>query len=248
MSGVGPLEAVLPELFPATDWVATARDILGDAPAAIGGFDAWTKRFLDSLPRGDTHWLFGYSLGARLALHALRAAPERWAGAILVSGHPGLKDDREKQLRREDDESWARRVENDSWPALLAAWEARPVFSVGRPPDQWHPDLFRTWSEDRTAMEHRRTEIAASLRAWSLGRQDDFRPFLATNKIPIHWITGGLDGKFTNLGKELAAICPAMRHTIIPDCGHRVVWEMPGSLKPNLQGEATAGNLLRQRR
>lgn len=225
LSGTGPLEAILPELFPAPDCRANARDILNDAPDPIRGFDAWTERFLDSLPPGGGLWLFGYSLGARLALYALRAAPDRWAGATLVSGHPGLTDEGEKQLRREEDETWARRVEQDPWPELLAQWEARPVFSAGLPPVRWRSDLFRAWSNDRAAMEDRRREIAASLRAWSLGRQDNFRPFLGATGIPIHWVTGGCDGKFSGLGKELAATCPALRHTIIPDCGHRVPWE-----------------------
>src|SRR4051812_11045421 len=35
--------------------------------------------------------LIGYSLGGRIALHALTQAPEMWSGAVLASTHPGLE-------------------------------------------------------------------------------------------------------------------------------------------------------------
>jgi 2-succinyl-6-hydroxy-2,4-cyclohexadiene-1-carboxylate synthase len=224
VSGPAPLAAALEEIFP--DREIHVVDSLALADSHEVDFASWTRGFLDAVPKGSPALLFGYSMGARLALHALRAAPTRWASATLVSGHPGLVDPEEKAARIRDDEIWARRAESDPWPRFLADWEARPVFQTGIPPRRWNPWLARVWEEDRRDLEPRRAAIATSLRAWSLGLQDDFRPFLSACAVPVTWITGALDEKFTRLGSELAAGCPCIHHTIVPDAGHRVPWEM----------------------
>src|SRR5262245_2595776 len=43
--------------------------------------------------------LLGYSLGARIAMHALIQAPHLWRAAILVSGHPGLDSEKEREAK-----------------------------------------------------------------------------------------------------------------------------------------------------
>src|SRR4051794_21774844 len=47
--------------------------------------------------------LLGYSLGGRIALHALLASPQLWSGAVIVSAHPGLTDDQERNDRLQAD-------------------------------------------------------------------------------------------------------------------------------------------------
>src|SRR5690242_6488130 len=51
--------------------------------------------------------LVGYSLGGRIALHALTRKPEIWSAAVIISAHPGLSDPTERQKRIENDEKWA---------------------------------------------------------------------------------------------------------------------------------------------
>ena len=223
LSGPAPLAAALEEIFP--DREIHVVDCLAFADGHEVDFASWTDHFLAAVPKGSPALLFGYSMGARLALHALRADPSRWISAILVSGHPGLIDPEEKAARVREDENWARRAESDPWPRFLADWEARPVFRTGIPPRQWKPRLAGIWETDRVELESRRTNIATSLRAWSLGRQDDFRAFLSDCPVPVAWVTGALDEKFTRLGRELAVACPGVHHTIVPGAGHRVPWE-----------------------
>lgn len=223
ISGPAPLAAALEGIFPGRE--IHVLDPLAHAARDDATFATWTEAFLDSVPNGPPSLLFGYSMGARLALHALRADPSRWASATLVSGHPGLTDPEEKSARIREDGSWARRAESDPWPRFLRDWQARPVFSAGIPPQRWSPRLARIWEEDQLALEPRRAAIATSLRAWSLGRQDDFRAFLFHCRVPVQWVTGELDEKFTRLGRELATACPRLRHTILPATGHRVPWE-----------------------
>lgn len=223
VSGPAPLAAALEEIFPGRE--IHVVDPLAHIRDAGATFASWTEDFLAMIPKGSPALFFGYSMGARLALHALRADPSRWTSAMLVSGHPGLAISEEKAARIREDESWALRAESEPWPQFLQAWEARPVFQTGTPPRQWNPRLARIWEEDRLALEARRAQVATSLRVWSLGRQEDFRPFLSTCPVPVSWVTGALDEKFTRLGREIASVCPRVRPVIVPDAGHRVPWE-----------------------
>ena len=223
LSGPAPLAAALGEIFP--DRKVHVIDALVFAEGGETDFTRWTEEFLDTIPKDSPALIFGYSMGARLALHALRADPSRWVEAMLVSGHPGLTEPEERAARIREDETWARRAEGEPWPRFLGAWEARPVFQAGIPPRQWNPRLARIWEKDHIDLEARRSAVARSLRAWSLGHQDNFRPFLAKCPVPVTWITGALDEKFTILGSELASSCPCVRHVIVPDAGHRVPWE-----------------------
>ncbi|MEM9018577.1 MAG: hypothetical protein AAGC68_16320, partial [Verrucomicrobiota bacterium] len=59
--------------------------------------------------------LAGYSLGGRLALHALAIHPDRWSGAVIASAHPGLECVEDRLARRSSDQVWAARARDGSW-------------------------------------------------------------------------------------------------------------------------------------
>ena len=72
--------------------------------------------------------LLGYSLGGRLALHALLHAPELWAGALVVGADTGLADPKEREARVRWDAAWAERFLNEPWEDVLRDWDAQAVF------------------------------------------------------------------------------------------------------------------------
>src|SRR6476646_8409217 len=53
------------------------------------GPPVWAERFTAGLVDTRRSVLLGYSLGARLGLHALLASRSSWSAAVLVGGHPG---------------------------------------------------------------------------------------------------------------------------------------------------------------
>ncbi len=65
--------------------------------------------------RNKKNILLGYSLGGRLAMHLLISKPELWDGAIIISAHPGLSSELEKEQRVAQDHEWAVRFKNDPW-------------------------------------------------------------------------------------------------------------------------------------
>lgn len=185
-------------------------------PPQVPTLAAWGAEFTAEVAAEDAApILLGYSLGGRLALHALLAAPERWRRAVIVSAHPGLADPRERAERRRDDEQWAARFERESWDRLLEAWDARAVFG-GTPTARARPEA----AFDRAA-------LAAALRAWSLGAQDDLRPALERLTIPVLWIAGARDARYAALAEEACGRLPHGTVAIAPDAGHRVPWERP---------------------
>ena len=161
--------------------------------------------------------LVGYSLGGRLALHALLEDGEAWSGAVIVSAHPGLQDEGERILRMVADAEWAGKALTAPWVEFLRQWEAQSVLQ-GKcivPP------------ADRIHLESRREAVARGFTSWALGKQADLRSSLEKVERPVVWLSGVRDCKFTALAKELGAVMPKAFHLGPLDAGHRVPWEAP---------------------
>ncbi|MGZ3745923.1 MAG: alpha/beta fold hydrolase [Pseudobdellovibrionaceae bacterium] len=185
-------------------------------------FSVWAKNFnnqvLQRFPKGP-RLLVGYSLGGRLALHALRSNPELYKKAIFISTNPGLQRDKEKIERAENDQKWAERFLNTPWPELMASWNSQAVFrdSLGREPL-------------RSESSYDRNKLAKALQGWSLALQEDFRDFLVGNGGRILWACGEKDIKFANVAMELIKRSPQIQTEIFSRSAHRVLFDQPSEL------------------
>jgi 2-succinyl-6-hydroxy-2,4-cyclohexadiene-1-carboxylate synthase len=173
------------------------------------GFDIETPP-LDAIPAGgDT--LLGYSLGGRLALHALLAGA-KYERAIFISTGLGIEDEAERAKRRASDEAWAQRFENDDWNTVIDAWNAQPVLAG--------PALPRT----RDHYDPR------ALREWSSGALPPVASRLHELMIPTLWIAGARDTKYVAQAHRAATLARNARVAIVENAGHRVPWEKPEEL------------------
>jgi len=178
--------------------------------------EAFGERFARNVAADDpAPILLGYSLGGRLALHALLARPTLWRAAVIVSAHLGLTDPGAREERRAMDAAWAERFRLDDWDALLEAWNTREVFG-GRAQALARPEA----AFDREA-------LALALTAWSVGTQTDLRPRLGQLSIPILWIAGANDDRYVAQGEQAAAHGVDVRLAVAPGTTHRVPWEAP---------------------
>ena len=159
--------------------------------------------------------LLGYSLGGRLALHALLARPGLWRGAVLVSTHLGLPDPGARHERRASDAAWAERFRAQPWASLLEEWNAREVFR-GRAQALPRPEA----AYDRNALAH-------ALEVWSLGSQVHLLPRLASLPMPLLWIAGADDDRYVAQGELAAARGKTVTLRVAPRAAHRVPWEAP---------------------
>ena len=217
------------------DWLGFAKAIKQmsgkDSPetAEVRRVDLW--RFLDCCPmpleevgraiasqiaRIDPDpVLLGYSMGGRLALHALLADPLMWRGAVIVSAHPGLCDESDRMMRRQQDAEWSTLALKGEWVNFLQQWNAQGVLGGGGQ------------MPDRMALKSRRASVARSFVDWSLGAQQDLLPRVGEIKCPVLWVTGDRDTKFTKLAESAVPRILDARHCVVHQCGHRVPWEKP---------------------
>ncbi|MES2614447.1 MAG: alpha/beta fold hydrolase [Bdellovibrionota bacterium] len=159
--------------------------------------------------------LIGYSLGGRLALHSLIEKNHQWDAAIIISAHPGLLNENEKEARIKNDEDWANRFLNEPWNSVVNAWDSQGIFSGQKNNFNREENLYK------------REKIAKILTEFSLGKQENLRPMIKNIQIPILWLSGELDTKFALIGREMMSINKNIESIVIPHVGHRVPWEAP---------------------
>jgi len=156
--------------------------------------------------------LMGYSLGGRLALHALLDAPAKWKGAIIISSHYGLEDPSLRQQRLIHDEKWAHRFETEPWEQLMQSWNAQHIFK-------------NEASFQRLEESYCRQQLAQVLRKSSLGVQENLKDKIDQLNIPILWITGANDQKYCKLAATLNFTHPLSQKMTIQGAGHRAPWK-----------------------
>ena len=161
------------------------------------------------------NFLAGYSMGGRLALHALLDDPELWTKAVIVSAHPGLTEEQEKLERMASDAEWAGLALTSDWTQLLQKWDSQGVLQ----------GESAKGSDARIRLVNRRRAIARSFMEWSLGKQANLRDRFGKISCPVLWLTGERDEKFTALAREAVPLLAQGRNEVIPSAGHRLPWE-----------------------
>ncbi len=231
----------------AADWRPFAKRL---ASGGIGSraVDLW--RFLECQPlpledfgaalaadaggelfRGSGRALLGYSMGGRLALHALLEKSHPWQAAVIVSAHPGLESPADREARRASDAEWATRALAGEWRQFLADWNSQPLLANAAIRDpQATGNLIM-----------RRREIARSFVDWSLGNQQPLWSRLGEIAVPVLWVVGETDSKFKELAERAVAAIPKATLAIAPASGHRVPWEAGEWLSDQVSGFLRAG-------
>jgi len=192
-------------------------------PPAQGGLEGWADAFCRQVAVADEaatpggRVLLGYSLGGRLAMHALLACPGAWGAAVLIAAHPGEADEEKRAAVQARDAAWADRCRSgEAMGRLLAEWDALPVF--GGHPNR-APRMTETVDRER---------CARGFEAFSRAGQADLRPALAAASLPpVLYVTGRDDPRYPALGDELAEIVSELGHESLEGAGHRVPWDRP---------------------
>ena len=221
-------ESHLPALAGCATTIAV--DLIGhgasDAPAdparyAMSHCIADLLAVLDRLGVGRTGVL-GYSMGARVALHLVLAAPERVAALVLESGSPGLAGESERSARRASDEELAAAIERDGVQTFVAHWEQLPLFAS----QDTLPAAVRS-ALRRQRLRNSAQGLAHSLRGMGTGAQASLWRRLGEIDAPALLIVGALDEKFCQIGCAMAGAMPRAGLAVVPGAGHAVHLERP---------------------
>jgi 2-succinyl-6-hydroxy-2,4-cyclohexadiene-1-carboxylate synthase len=175
-------------------------------------------------PAAPVH-LAGYSMGGRVALALAARRPDLVARLTIVSAHPGLDDPHAASDRRAADEAWCSLLEHAGLGAFVAAWEAQPLWHTQR---ALSPELLA--AQRRSRLTHSPLSLAAALRALGLGAMPTQWPRLPSLPMPIDWVAGALDDKYTLLARRAAALTRRGRALILPATGHNPLLESPALL------------------
>lgn len=201
-------------------------DLPGHGETGDPGDDAlWTPdgcvaalaRILASAGGGS---VVGYSLGGRLALQMAIDHPEVVARAVVVSASPGIAGECGRAQRRNMDEGLARRLEKEDLEAFLKDWYDQPLFAALREHPRFPEILGRRRRNDPRL-------IARSLRGIGTGSQRSLWGDLPGLAIPLLFLAGERDEKFTQVAFDAVARCPTAEAVILRGCGHALVEEDP---------------------
>ncbi len=154
----------------------------------------------------------GYSMGARMCLHAALTFPEMVKGLVLISGTAGIENISERRLRLESDRQLAQRILDIGVDQFIDEWLAQPMFA-SLPFDE----------EDRALRKaNTASGLAANLLSTGTGSQLPLWDLLPGLHMPVLIIAGAKDPKFTAFAERLGQCIASSQLEIVTGAGHAV--------------------------
>ena len=176
---------------------------------------AWADRFVHRVRArlgSEPAQLVGYSMGGRLALHAILRVPGVFRRSLMVSARPLPPADADARAAWET--AWAKRFRADPWADLTRDWSAEPVFAGSR-------------ASARRCDDDLRPGLADSLDRWSVRRHAFGAAELRGTTARVDWAFGASDQKYLGVANQLREIGVGGQISIIPHAGHRVPFDAP---------------------
>ena len=201
---------------------------LSDAPADVSRYSL--DRVIDDLTALLSQLsvrsaaVLGYSMGGRLALNLALRAPDMMRAVILESANPGIENAADREARIGKDEELARSIEADGIGRFVDSWANQPIFSS----QSTLPIPTQTkLREQRLGNDPH--GLANCLRGLGLGHQMPLWSRLDSISDPVLLLAGALDRKYCEIGQRMADAFPQAKLEIVPEAGHAVHLEQPGS-------------------
>ena len=183
--------------------------------------------------RFERLFLYGYSMGGRLALQLATAHPDFFSGLILESAHCGLSSDIEKKSRAVTDQKRANEILTDKH-SFLDKWSALPLFEKTPEPFK---TKYRTISEEQNPQQ-----MANSLREFGSGVMPSICHKLPSLHLPVHLVAGSQDPAYVSrMTKMNEQISDSDLH-IVNNAGHRIHTDQPEKLLSILSNAMKALN------
>ncbi|MBU2492819.1 MAG: 2-succinyl-6-hydroxy-2,4-cyclohexadiene-1-carboxylate synthase [Bacteroidetes bacterium] len=159
--------------------------------------------------------LCGYSMGGRAALYYAAKYPQKISGLILESASKGLNNETEKLERLKNDFILADKIKAEGLESFIKYWMSIPLFeTLKNIPDEKFNALVKS------KLNNSAVGLSNSLRGFSTGNMNiDLKNF-NEYVIPVLFITGVLDEKFTNINKLFVNEFSNAEHAIVFNAGH----------------------------
>ena len=167
---------------------------------------------------GESYALLGYSMGARIALLYALEYPLEVTKLILESGSVGIADTVERSERREADVALGKRIREQTIEWFAETWANLDIFK----------SQYTLPNAVQNRIQHRRLQNSPHALAFTLeGSGQGVMPYVGHRlqelTMPICYISGELDTKYTEIGKQYFAHA----HHVVLGAGHNVHVEKP---------------------
>ncbi|MBI3900623.1 MAG: alpha/beta fold hydrolase [Chlamydiia bacterium] len=172
--------------------------------------------------KSSTDLLVGYSMGGRIALDLVAKGAIHTSALVLISAHPGLETEKEKEERRLFENHWLSILHKESVKTFLNKWYAQPLFSK-----------LKKIPSDRFSLT--KEKIRCQWDQFNILKQPPLWDFLQKTSIPILYIAGESDLKYCHIAKRLKTFNPNIQIAIIPEASHAVHLERPQEIAQCLE-------------
>ena len=167
---------------------------------------------------GESYALLGYSMGARIALLYALQYPLEVTKLILESGSVGIEGTVERSERREADVALGKRIREQTIEWFAETWAKLDIFK----------SQYTLPKAVQNRIQHRRLQNSPHALAFTLeGSGQGVMPYVGHRlqelTMPICYISGELDTKYTEIGKQYFARV----HHVVLGAGHNVHVEKP---------------------
>lgn len=167
---------------------------------------------------GESYALLGYSMGARIALLYALEYPLEVTKLILESGSVGIEGTVERSERREADMALGKRIREQTIEWFAENWVKLDVFK----------SQYTLPNAVQHRIQQRRLQNSPHALAFTLeGSGQGVMPYVGHRlqelTMPICYISGELDTKYTEIGKQYFAHA----HHVVLGAGHNVHVEKP---------------------
>lgn len=195
------------------------------------------ESIIDRLQCGPV-WLYGYSMGGRLALQLAINRPDRVCGLILESSTPGIASEDARKERQMLDRKRAGKILRDL-PDFLEKWEQMPLFRSGTVGERPSNAISGKPSSEVETTEgpvfpkpcsHSPEGLAASLLGFGTGQMPSVWESLTRVGVPVLLLSGEGDSKFNGLHRKMARLLPNATNRVVEGAAHRVHRDRPDTV------------------
>ncbi len=176
----------------------------------------------------DSLFLFGYSMGGRLALQTAIEAPAYLKGVILESTTCGITDPQQRKKRRKLDAKWAREIKED-FEDFLSQWKQLDLFQSPVATDE---SLLKNYQQIQA--EQHPDALAASLHGFGTGSMTPVCDELKQFGLPVLLLAGSADEKYQQINEYLVDQFPNATFSSI-EAGHRTHLDNPSAFLSELK-------------
>ena len=168
-------------------------------------------------------FLYGYSMGGRLALQLSIHRPDLFKGLILESATFGLEGETERQARQALD---ARRADaiTGNFEGFLTEWQQKPIFRSA--------NIAPSFMENMMNIQKNQDPfwLSNALLGFGTGTMPCVKDRLSEIPIPVQLIAGKNDSKFLHINIQMEKELTDGSFTIVEYSGHRIHLEQPKKL------------------